>query len=144
MFTEAEFKEAFQKMDKDGNGFITPDEVEDLLFETYGFPPLEEEIESKNLNRLTLIVFMQEFDLNHDGKVTWDEFTKAMGRMKEKLDKKASGASEYKSFSKLKDDRVKHRRMGGELQEKYKNPMTFNQKTGFYHKDPNHKKIMEM
>ena len=41
-------------MDKDGSGFITPDEVEELLFETYGFPPLDEEV----------TLFMKEFDLN--------------------------------------------------------------------------------
>jgi hypothetical protein len=32
-------------MDKDGSQTITSDEVEDLLHETYGFPPLEEEVE---------------------------------------------------------------------------------------------------
>jgi len=61
-------------MDKDGSGFITPDEVEDLLFETYGFPPLEEEVESKHKIFITCLVFMKEFDLNQDGKVTWQEF----------------------------------------------------------------------
>jgi len=49
-----------------------------------------------------------------------------MTRMKEKLDKKAAGAKEYSSFSKLKEDRIKHKRMNGELTEKYKNPMTMN------------------
>ena len=41
-------------MDKDGSQTITPDEVEDLLYETYGFPPLEDEV----------AMFMAEFDLN--------------------------------------------------------------------------------
>jgi hypothetical protein len=79
-----------------------------------------------------LLVFMQEFDLNQDGKVSWEEFQKAMASMKEKMDGKAEGAKEYKSFSKLKDDRFKHKRMNGQLQEKYKQPMTANQSTGFY------------
>lgn len=47
--------------------------MEDLLFQTYGFPPLEEEVESNRLI-LTYLVFMEEFDANKDGKVTWDEF----------------------------------------------------------------------
>ncbi len=47
MFSEEEFKASFEKVDRDGSGFITADEVENLLFETYGFPPLEEEVKSK-------------------------------------------------------------------------------------------------
>ena len=60
VFSDEEFQAAFMKMDKDGSGCITPDEVEDLLLETYGFPPLEDEV----------AMFMTEFDLNGDGKVT--------------------------------------------------------------------------
>ncbi len=48
MFSEEEFKRSFDKCDKDGSGFITPNEVEELLFETYGFPPLEEEVKCKD------------------------------------------------------------------------------------------------
>lgn len=44
VFSEEEFKSSFDKCDKDGSGYITANEVEDLLFETYGFPPLEEEV----------------------------------------------------------------------------------------------------
>ena len=62
-------------MDKDGSGTITPDEVEELLTECYGFPPLEEEVE----------MFMTEFDLNKDGKVTIEEFKSALTRMREKM-----------------------------------------------------------
>ena len=47
-FSEEEFRRSFEKVDKDGSGFITANEVEDLLFETYGFPPLEEEVKSKS------------------------------------------------------------------------------------------------
>lgn len=64
-----------------------------------------------------------------------------MGRIKERLDSKASGAKEYKSFNKMKDDRYKHKRMGNELQDKYKMPLTFNQSVGFYHKDEVSKEI---
>ena len=54
VFSDEEFEATFRKIDKDGSGAITKDEVEDLLNETYGFPPLEQEVE----------LFMQEFDLN--------------------------------------------------------------------------------
>ena len=46
-FSEEEFKASFDKIDRDGSGYITSNEVEDLLFDTYGFPPLEEEVKSK-------------------------------------------------------------------------------------------------
>jgi Ca2+-binding EF-hand superfamily protein len=45
-FSEEEFKRSFDKVDRDNSGYITSNEVEDLLFETYGFPPLEEEVKS--------------------------------------------------------------------------------------------------
>ena len=54
VFSDEEFEAAFVKMDRDGSGAITPDEVEDLLYETYGFPPLEEEV----------AMFMTDFDMN--------------------------------------------------------------------------------
>jgi hypothetical protein len=50
VFTEDEFKRSFDKCDKDHSGFITSNEVEEMLFETYGFPPLEEEVKCKDLN----------------------------------------------------------------------------------------------
>ena len=72
VFSEEEYAAAFHKLDKDGSGYITPDEVEELLYQTYGFPPMEEEVD----------LFMREFDLNQDGKVSWDEFIKSMERVK--------------------------------------------------------------
>ncbi len=51
-------------MDKNGNGTIDASEVEDLLHDTYGFPPLEDEV----------TMFIKQFDLNNDGKITWEEF----------------------------------------------------------------------
>ena len=54
VFSDEEFESTFRRVDKDGSGTITPDEVEELLTETYGFPPLEDEVK----------MFMSEFDLN--------------------------------------------------------------------------------
>jgi Ca2+-binding EF-hand superfamily protein len=123
VFSEEEFKASFKRVDKDQSGYITADEVENFLFETYGFPPLEDEVS----------MFMQEFDTNQDGKVSWNEFSAALGRIKERVNQKATGAKEYKSFNKLRDDRYKHKRMVGEIQDKYKQPITFNQSIGFHH-----------
>ena len=87
VFSDEEFENTFRRVDKDGSGTITPDEVEELLTETYGFPPLEEEVE----------MFMTEFDLNQDGKVTLEEFKSALTRMREKMNEKAAKGREYTS-----------------------------------------------
>jgi Ca2+-binding EF-hand superfamily protein len=75
IFSDEEFKATFQRIDRDGSGFITADEVETLLFETYGFPPLEDEVG----------MFMEEFDTNKDGKISWEEFQAALGRLRDRV-----------------------------------------------------------
>ena len=101
VFSVEEFEATFKRMDKDGSGAITADEVEDLLHDTYGFPPLEEEV----------AMFMENFDLNKDGKVTWEEFKSTLERIKEQTNKKSAHAKEYTSYEKMKADRYKHIRM---------------------------------
>merc|ERR1711957_840624 len=125
VFSDEEFEATFRRVDRDGSGAITPDEVEELLTETYGFPPLEEEVK----------MFMEEFDLNNDGKVTIDEFKSSLIRMREKMNGKADKGREYSSNLEMRQDRVKHRRLNGEVTDKYKLPMTSNQKNGFYLQD---------
>jgi len=71
-------------------------------------------------------MFMEDFDENCDGKVSLDEFKSALKRMREKLSEKDGCAKEYKSYEKMRHDRFKHIRMGKELDEKYKVPLTFN------------------
>ena len=85
MYTDEEFEAAFEKVDRDGSGFITPNEVEELLYETYGYPALEEEIQ----------MFMEDFDSNHDGKVSREEFKAALTRMRGQLAGKDDAAKEY-------------------------------------------------
>ena len=131
VFSEEELKAAFHKMDKDASGAITIDEVEDMLHDCYGFPPLEEEVQ----------LFMTNFDTNQDGKVTWEEFSACLGKIKETVGKNANTAKEYTSWEKMRADRYKHVRMGEELQGKYKVPMTGSQTIGFYHKDDLQKEI---
>ena len=72
VYTDQEFEEAFKRVDRDNSGFITSNEVEELLYETYGYPALEEEIK----------MFMEEFDANKDGKVSLEEFKAALTRMR--------------------------------------------------------------
>jgi len=133
VFSDEEFKATFKRIDVDNSGFISRDEVEQLLFETYGFPPLEDEV----------TLFMEEFDSNQDGKISWEEFQAALNRLRDRVNKKASGAKEYTSFNKMRDDRFKHKRMDNELQDKYKQPVTFNQTVGFHHKDPVQQEIIK-
>ena len=125
VFSDEEFEEAFIKMDKDGSGTITPDEVEDLLTATYGFPPLENEVE----------MFMEKFDLNQDGKVTLEEFKKVLTVMRAENNEKSKLATQYTSAQKMKDERFKHKRAVNDVTDKYKLPMTSSQQHGFYGKD---------
>jgi|LauGreDrversion4_2_1035121.scaffolds.fasta_scaffold1014313_1 hypothetical protein len=125
VFSVEEFEATFRRMDKDGSGAITADEVEDLLHDTYGFPPLEEEV----------AMFMDNFDLNQDGKVTWEEFRSTLERIRAETNKKSANAKEYTSYEKMRADRFKHIRMGKDIQDKYKVPMTTSQAHGFYVKD---------
>ena len=88
VYTDEEFEEAFKRVDKDSSGFITSNEVEELLYETFGYPALEDEIK----------LFMDEFDANNDGKVSLEEFKAALTRMRTQLDTKKDCGKEYKSF----------------------------------------------
>ena len=134
VYTDEEFEAAFKKVDKDNSGYITKDEVEELLYETYGYPALEDEVK----------MFMEDFDANHDGKVSLDEFKAALGRLREQLKGKDNAAKEYTSFNKMAHDRNKHIRMGKDLESKYKVPLTFNQSIGFQQDDPQKKDLVKM
>lgn len=114
VFSVEEFETAFKRIDKNKSGFIDASEIEDLLHDTYGFPPLEEEV----------TLFMTKFDLNKDGKVSLDEFKFVLAKMKEELNIKAGNAKEYQSWEQMRSDRFKHTRMSKDLQDKYKLPMT--------------------
>jgi hypothetical protein len=78
---------------------------------------------------------MDQFDANKDGKVTWTEFRDALVVMKDNANNKAKQAKEYSSYTQMKDDKFKHKRMNVDLQQKYKVPLTFNQSVGFRHAD---------
>ena len=89
-------------------------------------------------------MFMEDFDANSDGKVSLEEFKNALTRMRESLAKKDGAAKEYTSYNQMASDRFKHIRMGGNLESKYKVPVTFNQSVGFNVEDPRNKELMKM
>lgn len=64
-FSQEEYKEAFDRIDTDGNGFIILKEMRQLLLSVYG-PECPDWVVEKH---------MKFFDSNRDGKVTWQEFS---------------------------------------------------------------------
>jgi hypothetical protein len=70
--TLQEYKAAFNKLDKDGNGYLDWKEVEAMLKEAYEGDAPEFEVAT----------FMEFFDKNEDGRISWEEFEKGFGGMK--------------------------------------------------------------
>jgi hypothetical protein len=67
--TLEEYKAAFQRLDSDGSGYLERDEIEALLADVYdGEPPAFE-----------INTFVQFFDSNNDGRVSWEEFERGFG-----------------------------------------------------------------
>jgi hypothetical protein len=121
-FTREEFKQAFDRIDTDRSGFIEVNEVANLLRQTYGMEPLDEEVE----------MFVEEFDNNRDGRISWDEFQAALENILGNLEEKAKKASEVRSYEEWTLRRRKHLRGEAEPTDKYKNPITFGQTYGFF------------
>jgi calmodulin len=67
---DAELREAFNVFDKDKNGFIDRDEIKDVLKTLTGVEHSETEID----------LMIKEADTNNDGKVSFQEFKKMMGK----------------------------------------------------------------
>lgn len=69
-----DYKRAFDKLDKDGSGFIESGEVEELLSDVY----------EGELPAFEVETFLQFFDSNNDGRISWEEFEKGLGVVAEK------------------------------------------------------------
>jgi hypothetical protein len=67
--TLEEYREAFQRLDTNGSGYLERGEIEALLTDVYqGKPPAFE-----------INTFVEFFDSNNDGRVSWEEFERGFG-----------------------------------------------------------------
>ena len=69
--TQEEYREAFDRVDLDSNGYIEGTEVEQLLREVYG----------DDVPSVEVSAFLQLFDTDGDGKISFDEFTMGLGAL---------------------------------------------------------------
>lgn len=65
-----EYKEAFDRMDLDGSGYIELTEIRQLFDSVYG---------NGATPKFEIDAFMEFFDENKDGRISWDEFEKSLG-----------------------------------------------------------------
>ncbi len=72
-----DYKRAFDKLDSDGSGYIESSEVEDLLSDVYGEDTPAFEVDT----------FLQFFDSNNDGRISWEEFERGLGVVADKAAK---------------------------------------------------------
>lgn len=72
VFSDEELRAAFDKLDKDGSHTIEGKEFDNFLREVYRGPPPPGAKEK----------LMAEFDVDSDGKVTWDEFRITVARLR--------------------------------------------------------------
>ena len=70
----SDYKEAFDRIDEDGSGYIEVGEIQSLLADVY-----DNEIPSFEVD-----TFLNFFDSNNDGRISWEEFEKGLGNLSEK------------------------------------------------------------
>ena len=80
-------------------------------------------------------MFMLEFDLNQDGRITWEEFSSSLQRIISDLEAKAQRAHGSKSYEEWTFKRRKHIRGEINPHEVYIRPLTYGQGYGFFNYD---------
>lgn len=86
--TLEEYRAAFQRFDTNGSGFLERGEIEALLADVYkGKPPAFE-----------INAFVEFFDSNNDGRVSWEEFERGLGVVT-KMGGNNEGKSQMNRFS---------------------------------------------
>mmetsp|Transcript_26793 Transcript_26793/g.39686 ORF Transcript_26793/g.39686 Transcript_26793/m.39686 type:complete len:516 (+) Transcript_26793:107-1654(+) len=73
--TMDDYKRAFDKLDNDNSGYIESKEIEALLKDVYN----EDELPAFEVE-----TFLQFFDSNRDGRISWEEFEKGLGVVADK------------------------------------------------------------
>lgn len=81
--TLEEYKEAFDRMDTDGSGYIETSEVKDLLDDIYEGQSPAYEVDT----------FIRFFDTNNDGRISWREFERGLGVAMSQQQQLLSGSS---------------------------------------------------
>jgi hypothetical protein len=88
--TLEDYKRAFNKIDDDDSGYIESQEIEALLVEVYS----EDELPAFEVE-----TFLQFFDSNRDGRISWEEFEKGLGVVADSKNKKDGKKDDWKALS---------------------------------------------
>jgi len=125
IFSEEEFRRAFNKLDVDNSHSISIEELKPLLDAVYHGPAPESEVKR----------LFARFDTNEDGRISWQEFVAALkeakAASKEVDEYRDKSSTEFKSSNELRETMRRHKRVGREPSEKTRLPMTSGQEYGW-------------
>mmetsp|Transcript_20461 Transcript_20461/g.72356 ORF Transcript_20461/g.72356 Transcript_20461/m.72356 type:complete len:186 (-) Transcript_20461:195-752(-) len=127
VFSDEELRKAFDKLDKDGSATIEGAEFDNFLREVYRGPPPEG----------ARAKLMAEFDVDRDGKVTWDEFRITVQRLRNKEERerkeeeKTTESHEFRTASEMRESMRRHKRVPREPNQKFVVPVTTSQAVGW-------------
>ena len=111
IFDDEEYLLAFDKFDRDGNGFLDKDEIH-LMLEDVMNPTGRRNQAKAPAPQEAVDEFMEHFDGNSDGKISRQEFQDGLASLKEKSaasTKRANGRT-HKSYNAYKGQLNKHTR----------------------------------
>ena len=92
--TIEDYREAFDRLDTDNSGYIESSEIKDLLDNVYDGDAPDYEIQA----------FLQFFDQNNDGKISWEEFEQGFAAAMDAQKSKDDFAVKYLQAQELDDD----------------------------------------